>query len=127
MLPRHIDVCATKVAVGSGLAVDRALQIQITDDRIRSQIEDLLHCLLDRLVGLPLSGGTAAEGQTNESIQQAVEKVFDLRPDAIIRDLDLKRPIYSQTAAYGHFGRTDIDVPWEHTDKVDDLRAAAGV
>lgn len=71
--------------------------------------------------------GTAAEGQTNESIQQAVEKVFDLRPDAIIRDLDLKRPIYSQTAAYGHFGRTDIDVPWEHTDKVDDLRAAAGV
>lgn len=71
--------------------------------------------------------GTAAEGLTNESIQQAVEKVFDLRPDAIIRDLDLKRPIYSQTAAYGHFGRTDIDVPWEHTDKVDDLRAAAGV
>ena len=56
-----------------------------------------------------------------------MEKVFDLRPDAIIRDLDLKRPIYSQTAAYGHFGRTDIDVPWEHTDKVDDLRAAAGV
>ena len=70
--------------------------------------------------------GTAAEGHTNESIQQAVEKVFDLRPDAIIRDLDLKRPIYSQTATYGHFGRTDIDVPWEHTDKVDDLRAAAG-
>ena len=71
--------------------------------------------------------GTAAEGQSNESIQQAVEKVFDLRPDAIIRDLDLKRPIYSQTATYGHFGRTDIDVPWEHTDKVEDLRAAAGV
>ena len=70
--------------------------------------------------------GTAAEGHSNESIQQAVEKVFDLRPDAIIRDLDLKRPIYSQTATYGHFGRTDIDVPWEHTDKVDDLRAAAG-
>ncbi|MBC3178828.1 methionine adenosyltransferase [Corynebacterium lujinxingii] len=70
--------------------------------------------------------GTAAEGHTNESIQQAVEKVFDLRPDAIIRDLDLKRPIYSQTATYGHFGRTDIDVPWEHTDKVDDLRAAVG-
>lgn len=71
--------------------------------------------------------GTAVEGHTNESIQQAVEKVFDLRPDAIISDLDLKRPIYSQTATYGHFGRTDIDVPWEHTDKVDDLRAAAGV
>ena len=71
--------------------------------------------------------GTATEGQTDESIQQAVEKVFDLRPEVIIRELDLKRPIYAQTAAYGHFGRTDIDVPWERTDKVDDLRAAAGV
>ncbi|MDL0402051.1 methionine adenosyltransferase [Corynebacterium lehmanniae] len=71
--------------------------------------------------------GTATEGQTDESIQQAVEKVFDLRPEAIIRELDLKRPIYAQTAAYGHFGRTDIDVPWERTDKVDDLKGAAGV
>ena len=71
--------------------------------------------------------GTATEGQTDESIQQAVEKVFDLRPEVIIRELDLKRPIYAQTAAYGHFGRTDIDVPWERTDKVDDLKAAAGV
>ncbi|QYH19688.1 methionine adenosyltransferase [Corynebacterium aquatimens] len=71
--------------------------------------------------------GTAAEGQTNESIQQAVEKVFDLRPDAIIRELDLRRPIYAQTAAYGHFGRTDVDLPWERLNKVDDLKAAAGV
>ena len=71
--------------------------------------------------------GTAAEGQTDESIQQAVEKVFDLRPEAIIRELDLKRPIYAQTAAYGHFGRTDIDVPWERTNKADDLRGAAGL
>ena len=71
--------------------------------------------------------GTATEGQTDESIQQAVEKVFDLRPEVIIRELDLKRPIYAQTAAYGHFGRTDIDVPWERTDKVDDLKAAASV
>lgn len=71
--------------------------------------------------------GTATEGQTDESIQQAVEKVFDLRPEVIIRELDLKRPVYARTAAYGHFGRTDIDVPWERTDKVDDLKAAAGV
>ena len=71
--------------------------------------------------------GTAAEGQTNETIQQAVEKVFDLRPAAIIRELDLLRPIYSDTAAYGHFGRTDVDFPWEATDKVDDLKAAAGL
>ena len=48
--------------------------------------------------------------------------MFDLRPGAIIRDLDLKRPIYAQTAAYGHFGRTDIDLPWERLDKVDDLK-----
>ncbi|MCP1387135.1 methionine adenosyltransferase [Corynebacterium sp. TA-R-1] len=71
--------------------------------------------------------GTAAEGQTNESIQQAVEKVFDLRPDAIIRELDLRRPIYAKTAAYGHFGRTDVEFPWEQLNKVDDLKAAAGV
>ncbi len=60
-------------------------------------------------------------------IQQAVNEVFDLRPGAIIRDLDLLRPIYAQTAAYGHFGRTDIDLPWENTDRADKLRAAAGL
>jgi S-adenosylmethionine synthetase len=60
-------------------------------------------------------------------IQLAVTEVFDLRPAAIIRDLDLLRPIYAQTAAYGHFGRTDADLPWEHTDRVDALRAVAGV
>ena len=51
---------------------------------------------------------------------------FDLRPAAIIRDLDLRRPIYRQTAAYGHFGRTDIDAPWERIDKAELLRNAAG-
>ncbi|MDK8625093.1 methionine adenosyltransferase [Corynebacterium appendicis] len=71
--------------------------------------------------------GTAAEGQTNETIQQAVEKVFDLRPTAIIRELDLLRPIYSDSAAYGHFGRTDVDFPWEALDKVDDLKSVAGL
>ncbi|SIS48432.1 methionine adenosyltransferase [Corynebacterium appendicis CIP 107643] len=71
--------------------------------------------------------GTAAEGQTDETIQQAVEKVFDLRPTAIIRELDLLRPIYSDSAAYGHFGRTDVDFPWEALDKVDDLKSAAGL
>ncbi|MGO3752656.1 methionine adenosyltransferase [Corynebacterium variabile] len=70
--------------------------------------------------------GTAAESLTDESIQAAVQKVFDLRPTAIIRELDLLRPIYAQTAAYGHFGRTDIDLPWEHTNRVVDLKAAAG-
>jgi S-adenosylmethionine synthetase len=55
-------------------------------------------------------------------ITEIVEKVFDLRPAAIIAELDLKRPIYKQTAAYGHFGRTDIDLPWEHLDKVDEIK-----
>jgi S-adenosylmethionine synthetase len=55
-------------------------------------------------------------------INEIVDKVFDLRPAAIIAELDLKRPIYKQTAAYGHFGRTDIDLPWEHLDKVDEIK-----
>ena len=57
-------------------------------------------------------------------LEQAVERVFDLRPAAIIRDLDLRRPIYRQLAAYGHFGRDDLDLPWERTDRVEQLRAA---
>ena len=61
-----------------------------------------------------------------QDIQNAVSKVFDLRPGAIIRDLDLLRPIYSQTAAYGHFGRTDVDLPWERTDRIEELKAAIG-
>jgi S-adenosylmethionine synthetase len=55
-------------------------------------------------------------------IQQAIQEVFDLRPAAIIRDLDLLRPIYAQTAAYGHFGRPELDLPWERTNKADELR-----
>jgi S-adenosylmethionine synthetase len=57
-------------------------------------------------------------------IEKAITSVFDLRPGAIIRDLDLLRPIYAQTAAYGHFGRTDIELPWEQLNKVDDLKSA---
>ena len=60
-----------------------------------------------------------------EKIAELVRKHFDLRPAAIIRDLDLRRPIYKQTAAYGHFGRTDIDLPWERTDKAEVLREDA--
>jgi S-adenosylmethionine synthetase len=55
-------------------------------------------------------------------IEKAITAVFDLRPGAIVRDLDLLRPIYAQTAAYGHFGRSDLDLPWERLDKVDDLK-----
>jgi S-adenosylmethionine synthetase len=62
---------------------------------------------------------------SEEKLAELVNKHFDLRPAAIIRDLDLRRPIYRQVAAYGHFGRTDIDVPWEKTDKADLLRQDA--
>ena len=64
--------------------------------------------------------GTVDDG----ALEAAVEKVFDLRPAAIIRRLGLRRPIYRQTAAYGHFGRTDLDLPWERTDMADALRQA---
>ncbi|MBM7278812.1 methionine adenosyltransferase [Gordonia rubripertincta] len=60
-------------------------------------------------------------------IERVIKENFDLRPLAIIRDLDLLRPIYGPTAAYGHFGRTDVDLPWERTDRADKLRAAAGL
>lgn len=63
----------------------------------------------------------------DDKISELVSEVFDLRPAAIIRDLDLRRPIYRQVAAYGHFGRTDIDVPWEHTDKAEILKEKAGL
>ena len=63
----------------------------------------------------------------DDVIAQLIEKNFDLRPAAIIRDLDLRRPIYKQVAAYGHFGRTDIELPWEHTDKAETLREQAGL
>ena len=58
---------------------------------------------------------------------EMVRELFDLRPAGIIKMLDLRRPIYKQTAAYGHFGRTDIDVPWEKTDKAAALKEKAGV
>jgi len=63
----------------------------------------------------------------DDKIAEIVTKVFDLRPAAIIRDLDLRKPIYKKLAAYGHMGRTDLDVAWERTDKVDILRKEAGI
>lgn len=65
---------------------------------------------------------TANTGKvSDELLTKAVRSVFDLRPAGIIKMLDLRRPIYEQTAAYGHFGRTDIDLPWEKTDKIQAL------
>ena len=64
--------------------------------------------------------GTVADSR----IEDAVKKVFDLRPAAIIRDLDLRKPIYRPLAAYGHMGREDLGVKWENTDRVEALKAA---
>ena len=63
----------------------------------------------------------------DQTIARAIREVFGLRPKAIIEQLDLLRPIYAQTAAYGHFGRELPDFTWERTDRADDLRAAAGL
>ena len=81
-------------------------------------------------VSKPLSIMVDTFGTTKvaeEKIVEAVEKTFDLRPGAIIRDLDLRRPIYEKTAAYGHFGREDADFTWEATDRVEELKAACGL
>jgi S-adenosylmethionine synthetase len=63
----------------------------------------------------------------DDKIGKLILEYFDLRPGAIIRDLDLRRPIYRKTAAYGHFGRDDIEFPWEKTDKAAALKKAAGL
>jgi S-adenosylmethionine synthetase len=81
-------------------------------------------------VARPVSIAVETFGTENvspEAIADAIEEVFDLRPAAIIRDLDLRRPIYRPTASYGHFGRTDLDLSWEHTDRAAALASAAGL
>ena len=77
-------------------------------------------------VAKPVSITVDASGSdlTNEQIADLVAKVFDLRPAAIIERLDLRRPIYEQTASYGHFGRNDLALPWEKLDYVDKIKAA---
>jgi S-adenosylmethionine synthetase len=71
---------------------------------------------------------TFGTGKVSEDkLVELTEKFFDLRPAGIIRQLDLRRPIYRQTAAYGHFGRTDVDLPWERTDLADTLKKEAGL
>jgi S-adenosylmethionine synthetase len=64
---------------------------------------------------------------SDDEIAELITTYFDLRPGAIIRDLKLRRPIYRQTAAYGHFGRDDLDLPWEKTERAEQLRQAAGI
>ena len=63
----------------------------------------------------------------DEQIEALIDRHFDLRPASIISALDLRRPLYRQTAAYGHFGRPDLDLPWERTDKAELLASEAGI
>jgi len=104
---------AAKNVVAAGLA-----------DRVEIQVAYAIG------VAHPLSVNVETFGTgkiADEKIAQLVAENFDLRPGAIIRDLDLRRPIYRKTAAYGHFGRDDLNLPWEQTNKAEALRKAAGL
>jgi S-adenosylmethionine synthetase len=99
---------------------------------VAAGIADRLELQVSYAIGVarPLSLMVETFGTGHISDERIIELInghFDLRPAAIIRDLDLRRPIYKATAAYGHFGRDDIDAPWEKTDKADLLRREAGL
>lgn len=99
---------------------------------VAAGLADRLELQLSYAIGIahPISISIEAFGTANvdeELIVKLLNEQFDFRPGAIIQELNLRRPIYKQTAAYGHFGRDDLDLPWEHTDKAAKLRAAAGL
>jgi S-adenosylmethionine synthetase len=99
----------------------------IAKNMVAAGLAERLEIQVSYVIGVahPLSVSLEAFGTEKvcqEKLDELVKKHFDLRPAAIIKTLDLRRPIYRQTAAYGHFGRTDIDLPWEKTDKADILR-----
>ena len=104
----------------------------IAKNCVAAGLADRLELQISYAIGVarPLSVSVETFGTGNISDQRIIELIrehFDMRPAAIIRDLDLRRPIYRATAAYGHFGRTDIDAPWERTDKSEILRSEAGL
>ena len=104
----------------------------IAKNIVAAGIADRLEMQIAYVIGVahPLSVSIEAFGTAKidtQKIKDLVNKHFDLRPAAIIDYFDLRRPIYKQTAAYGHFGRTDIDLPWEKTDKADILRKESGL
>jgi S-adenosylmethionine synthetase len=103
----------------------------VAKNLVAAGLADRLEIQVAYVIGVarPLSVSLEAFGTEKvplDVMYQLIERHFDLRPEAIIRTLNLRRPIYRQTAAYGHFGRTDIDLPWENTDKADILRKEAG-
>jgi len=99
---------------------------------VAAGLADRLEMLVSYVIGVAHPLSIAIETFDTANVDQSlildlVKKHFDLRPGAIIRDFDLRRPIYRQTSAYGHFGRNDLDLPWERTDKADILRKEAGL
>ena len=102
----------------------------VAKNLVAAGLADRLELQVSYAIGMaqPVSVAVETFGTNHvedERIVEMVNKHFDLRPGAIIRDLDLRKPIYTQTAAYGHFGRDDIDLPWEHTDKAPQIRRDA--
>jgi S-adenosylmethionine synthetase len=115
--------------------VDRSASYMVryvAKNLVAAEVADRLEIQVSYAIGVarPLSVAVETFGTgkiSDERIVELVQTHFDLRPAAIIRDLDLRRPIYKATAAYGHFGRTDIEAPWERLDKVAVLKKAAGL
>jgi S-adenosylmethionine synthetase len=115
---------ATKVDRSASYAA-RYIAKNIVAAKLAKKVEVQLAYAIGVAQPVSISINTFGTGTvSNERLIQAVRENFDLRPAGIIEMLDLRRPIYRQTAAYGHFGRTDIDLPWERTDKVAALLAS---
>ena len=115
---------ATKVDRSASYAA-RYIAKNIVAAKIAPQVEVQLAYAIGVAQPVSVSVNTFGKCSVNDDeLIKAIRKCFDLRPAGIIEMLDLRRPIYKQTAAYGHFGRTDIDLPWEHLDKVNELKAA---
>ena len=113
---------ATKVDRSASYAA-RYIAKNIVAAGLASQVEVQISYAIGVAQPVSVSVNTFGSGKvSNQKLVDAIRKVFDLRPAGIIKMLDLRRPIYKKTAAYGHFGRTDIDLPWEKTDKINELK-----
>ncbi len=104
----------------------------VAKNLVAAGLADRLEVELSYAIGHPQPLGISIETFGTHKFDhgkmlELVKEHFDLSPQAMVRDLDLRRPIYRATAAYGHFGRSDIDAPWERTNKADALRRAAGL
>ena len=113
----------------SGLVVSRRVGKEVYYRAADTERSRLLHQMMERIMEItcPEQCGPREEAPPDVPPEQAeiVREIFDLRPGKIISRLDLRRPIYEQTAAYGHFGRTDIDLPWEQLNMVEALKDRA--